>query len=83
MLDFQNRGFKKQKLSCLQGIHLQYRDRDFPGILVVKTLPFNAEGKGLTPGEGIRVPHVTWCGQKIKIKFWCVKPPSLCTCDSA
>ena len=50
---------------------------------MVKTLPFNAEGKGLTPGEGIRVPHVTWCGQKIKIKFWCVKPPSLCTCDSA
>ena len=49
---------------------------------MVKTLPFNAEGKGLTPGQGIKVPHVTWCGQKIKIKVCCVKPPSLCTCDS-
>ena len=40
---------------------------DFPGGPVVNTPPFNAEGKGLIPGQGIKVPHVTWYGQKIKI----------------
>ena len=55
---------------------------DLPDGPVVKTSPFNAEGEGLIPGQGIKVPHVTWCGQKIKTKFCCVKPPSLCTCDS-
>ena len=55
---------------------------DFPGGPVVNTPPFNAEGKGLIPGQGIKVPHVTWYGQKIKIKFCCFKPPRLCICGT-
>ena len=26
---------------------------------------FNAEGIGSIPGQGTKIPHVTWCGQKI------------------
>ena len=26
---------------------------------------FNAEGMGSIPGQGTKIPHVTWCGQKI------------------
>ena len=27
----------------------------------------NAEGVGLILGRGIKIPHASWCGQKIKI----------------
>ena len=29
---------------------------------------FNAGDTGLIPGQGIKVPHVVWCGQKNKIR---------------
>ena len=28
----------------------------------------NAEGSGLSPGWGTKIPQVTWCGQKHKNK---------------
>ena len=31
--------------------------RDFPGHPVVKTLPSNAGGAGLIPGQGAKIPH--------------------------
>ena len=31
--------------------------RDFPGSPRVKTLPSNARGEGLIPGQGDKVPH--------------------------
>ena len=31
--------------------------QDFPGVLAVKTLPSNARGEGLIPGQGDKVPH--------------------------
>ena len=34
--------------------------RDFPGGLVVKTLPSNAGNKGSIPGWGAMSPHVLW-----------------------
>ena len=34
--------------------------RDFPSNLVVKTLPSNAEGVGLIPGWGAKIPHALW-----------------------
>ena len=33
---------------------------DLPDGPVVKTSPFNAEGEGLIPGQGIKVPHASW-----------------------
>ena len=30
---------------------------DFPGSPVVKTLPYNAEGVGSIPGQGVKIPH--------------------------
>ena len=36
------------------------RKRDFPGDLVVKTLPPNAGGVGLTSGQGAKIPHALW-----------------------
>ena len=36
------------------------RKRDFPGDLVAKTLPPNAGGVGLTPGQGAKIPHALW-----------------------
>ena len=33
---------------------------DFPHGLVGKTLPSNAEGAGLIPGQGAKIPHVSW-----------------------
>ena len=35
---------------------------------MVKTLPSNAGGMGLIPGQGTEVPHATECGQKLKKK---------------
>ena len=31
---------------------------DFPGGLVVKTLPSNAGGEGSITGQGVKIPHV-------------------------
>ena len=42
--------------------------RDFPSGPVVKTLPSNAGGMDLVPGQGIKVPHPTGCNQKLKSK---------------
>ena len=39
------------------GRFLKKTGRDFPGGSVVKTLPSNAGGAGLIPGQGIR-PHM-------------------------
>jgi len=41
---------------------------DSPGSPVVKTLPSNAEGTGLIPGRGTKIPHVVWYGTKKKEK---------------
>ena len=38
---------------------IKYRLGDFPGSPVVKTLPSNAEGAGLIPGRGAKVPHAS------------------------
>ena len=38
--------------------------RDFPGGPMVKTPYFSAQNKGLIPGQGTKIPHATWCGQK-------------------
>ena len=32
---------------------------DFPGSPVVKTLPSNAGGAGLIPGQGAKIPHAS------------------------
>ena len=40
--------------------------RDFPGGPMVKTPYFSAQNKGLIPGQGTKIPHATWCGQKKK-----------------
>ena len=32
----------------------------FPGGPAFKTLPSNAEGAGLTPGQGAKIPHAFW-----------------------
>ena len=29
----------------------------------------NAEGMGSIPGEGTKIPHAMWCGQRIKNFF--------------
>ena len=34
--------------------------RNFPGGPVVETLPSNAEGAGLIPGLGAKIPHALW-----------------------
>ena len=40
---------------------------DFPGGPVVKTLPSNAGGVGSIPGQGAKIPHVSWSkNQSIK-----------------
>ena len=33
---------------------------DFPGGLVVKTLPFNAKGVGSIPGPRTKIPYAAW-----------------------
>ena len=33
---------------------------DFLGGPVVKTLPFNAGGIDLIPGQGAMIPHISW-----------------------
>ena len=34
--------------------------RNFPGGLVVKTLPSNADGTGSTPGWGAKIRYASW-----------------------
>ena len=34
--------------------------RDFPGCPVVKTLPSDAGGVSLTPGQEAKIPHASW-----------------------
>ena len=47
---------------------------DFPGSPVVKTSPSNAEGVGLIPGQGAKIPHALWPeNQNIKQKQCCNK----------
>ena len=36
----------------------------FHGGPVVKTSPSNAEGAGLIPGQGAKIPHVLWSKKK-------------------
>ena len=43
--------------------HSQNIARDFPGGIVVKTLPPNAGGTGSIPGWGTKVSHASGCGQ--------------------
>ena len=48
--------------------------RDFPGGPVVKTLPSNAGGVGLIPGQGDKIPHgLQPKNQNIKQKQYCNK----------
>ena len=35
---------------------------------------FNAEGVNLIPGQGTKIPHVAWCGQKKKFILITVDP---------
>ena len=54
--------------------HRQSSGRDFPGGPVVKTLPSNAEGAGLIPGRGAKIPHALGPkNQNIKQKQYCNK----------
>ena len=47
---------------------------DFPGSPVVKTLPYNAEGVGSIPGQGVKIPHASEPkNQNIKQKQNCNK----------
>ena len=42
---------------------------DFPGGLGVKVCTPNSRGTGLIPGQGTKIPHATWHGQK-KSDLW-------------
>ena len=47
---------------------------DFPGSLVVKTPPSNAEGASLIPGQRAKIPHVLQPkNQNITQKKYCNK----------
>ena len=47
---------------------------DFPGSPVVETLPSNADGVGLTPNRGAKIPHSSWPkNQNIRQKHYCNK----------
>ena len=37
-----------------------FRSRDFPGSLVVQTLPSNATDAGSIPGQGAKIAHASW-----------------------
>ena len=39
--------------------------KDFPGGPVLGLLISTAEGTGSIPGWGTKIPHATWCSQKI------------------
>ena len=44
------------------------RVQDFPGGPVVKTPSCQHRGTSSIPGQGTKIPHAAWCGQKIKKK---------------
>ena len=49
-------------------------DWDFPGGPVVKTSPSNAGNAGSIPGQGAKIPQVSWPkNQNIKQKQYCNK----------
>ena len=53
-------GFGKLKTNCEICIEMEKQKTtktDFPGGPGVKTLPSNAEGVGLIPGQGTKIPH--------------------------
>ena len=55
-------------------VKTKYNWRDFPGSPVVKTSPSNAEGVGLIPGRGAKIPHASGPKiQNIKQKQYCNK----------
>ena len=39
--------------------------RTFHGATGVKTPSFKCRGMGLIPGQGTKILHALWCGQKI------------------
>ena len=45
----------------------------FPGSPMVKICTFNAGGMGSIPGQGTKIPHASWHGQKKKKK--CIFKP--------
>jgi len=47
--------------------------RDCPGSPVVETLSSNAEGAGLIPGQGAKIPRLGHKNQKIIQKQYCNK----------
>ena len=48
--------------------------RDFPGGPVVRTSPSNAEGAGLIPSQGVKIPHALGPkNQNIKQMQYCNK----------
>ena len=53
---------------------LKLTTRDLPGGPVVKTWPSNAEGVGLIPGQGAKIPHASEPKKtKHKAKQYCNK----------
>ena len=54
-----------QEQSCAYGI-LNWHLWDFPGGIVVKTLPSNAGGVGSKSGQGTKIPHTAGCIRKWK-----------------
>ena len=47
-----------------QVIQFKRVSRDFPSGTAVKTLPSNAGGVGLIPGQGARIPDALWPKKK-------------------
>ena len=47
---------------------LRIHERQFPGGLVVGTLPSNEGDAGSILGQGAKIPHVLWPKNKIKHK---------------
>ena len=51
---------QRLKITCSRFILNELTLGDFPGSPVVKTLPSNARGVDLIPGQGVRIPHALW-----------------------
>ena len=61
-------------LRCSELYMSRHIIRDIPGSPPVKTLPSNAEGVGLIPGQGVKIPNAWWPkNQNIKQKQHCDK----------
>ena len=43
--------------------------KEFPGGPVVKTLPSNAGGASLIPGQGTKIPYASWPGKPGMLQF--------------